>query len=72
MSDIKITLTREELSLIMAAMTAYRLKGFPAGRSSYHHPIGYQDRQSWAALGMRVWNMLYELTQTETKGSGGL
>ena len=60
MADITITVNKEELNLIMAAMAHYRLRGFPLGRSSYSNNINLRDRQEWAALGMKTWKKLTE------------
>ncbi len=62
MADITITLTKEELNLIEAAMASYRVQGFPLGRSSYSNPISHKDRMEWATFGMKVWDKLLSIT----------
>lgn len=61
MADIVITLDKEELSLIKAALAHYRIAGFPLGRSSYGNPISQRDRREFAAFGMKVWDKLNSL-----------
>ena len=61
MTDITVSLTKEEYNLVMAALVQYRLKGFPLGRSSPSATITWRDRQYWAKLGMQVYNKLYGL-----------
>ncbi len=58
MSNTTITFTEEELSMLRAAMAAYRLKGFPLGVSHYGNPITHDMRRDWAAFGMGVWDKL--------------
>ena len=62
-----ITVTNDELNLIKAALTEYRLKGFPLGRSSYGNPISNRDRQEWAAFGMQVWQKVTDIKEEEVK-----
>ena len=63
MTDTTITLTSEELNLLKAALTHYRLAGFPLGRSSYGNPIGHRDRRDWAAFGMKFWDRLIDISK---------
>ena len=67
MTDLTITLSKEELDLIFSALTFYRLKDFTRGRSSYSVPISRRDRQEWAAFGMKVWDKFYNLSKAEGK-----
>ncbi len=64
MADMVITVSKEEFNLILAALTSYRLGGFPLGRSSYSNPISHRDRQEWATFGMKVWQKIYDLSKT--------
>lgn len=68
--EITITVDKEELALIMAAMAYYRVAGFPLGRSSYSNPISQRDRREFAAFGMKVWDKLYTIDKGRTVNSG--
>jgi len=61
MKDITITLTKDEMNMVMGALAYYMLAGFPMGRSSYSHGISRSDRKVWAKLGMDVWAKLNEI-----------
>ena len=67
MSDKIISLNTEEYKLVMAALTPYRLRGFPLGRSSYSTPITWEDRKYWAELGLRVWDKFYALKEVSNE-----
>jgi hypothetical protein len=66
MTDKTITVSKEELNLIRAAIVHYRLAGFPLGRSSYSNNISHRDRREWAAFGMEVYNKLINLSKAST------
>ena len=60
MVEVAIPINKEELNLIKAALTHYRLAGFPLGRSSLANPISQRDRREWAAFGMKAWQKFHE------------